>query len=399
MLLDKLKHLGTAASYDSCGAGKRLRFRAAGIKYENSSFIHNCNTLSENQFPGHKCLLMKVLQDNTCMHDCKYCANTTCKNKTSLEPTELASAFMHFYYNREVTGLFLSSAVHGEANQSMEKMIESVKLIRQKGFLGYIHAKVLPEASNDLINEMSKYANRLSINIESANKSNFSELTTTKNYKGDLLKKIKVIDKIKKKTEKAKIKLDNENDLKFKSMNFDKNKLSSFTTQIIVGATDETDKDVINRMTKLYDETDLHRTYFSAFKPVSGTKLENRLAENEMREHRLFETDFLLRLYGFSKKDIFGALGENNNLAINQDVKMSMALKNKELFPIDPNTASEKELLLIPGFGPKRVETIIKERENKQINNFLDLEKIGIKIRKANNFIKLEGKQTNLLSF
>ncbi|MDD2531911.1 MAG: helix-hairpin-helix domain-containing protein, partial [Candidatus ainarchaeum sp.] len=173
----------------------------------------------------------------------------------------------------------------------------------------------------------------------------------------------------------------------------------SFTTQLIVGANSETDEDVLNRVNSLYEETELYRTYFSAFSPVEGTKLMNKKPENKMREHRLYEVDWLLRIYGFSKKLISQGLNDEKNFSLSVDVKQSIALARKDLFPLDPNTATYNELLLVPGFGPKTVEAIIQNREKKKINEFEDLAKIGVRVNKAKSFLKVEGKQLNLLSF
>jgi tRNA A37 methylthiotransferase MiaB len=201
MILEKLQKLGMAASYDSCGGTKEKSFREYGIPYEYQNFIYNCTQSSENVFVkkmkegknyGHsqkgkplyekyslteqekkeawrtmskslpqgekdslnkanKCLLVKVLQDNSCMHDCKYCVNTTCKEKVALEPKELAGAFENLWKRGYTTGLFLSSAVHGSAEQSTEKMISTAKLLREKGYKGYIHMKVLPDTPEYLI--------------------------------------------------------------------------------------------------------------------------------------------------------------------------------------------------------------------------------------------------------
>jgi predicted DNA-binding helix-hairpin-helix protein len=450
MLLNKLQKLGIAAKYDSCGGSKIKSGREWGVPYEYQDFIHNCTQTSENVFLGgmrrrkykaekgkklyeqnnvaekdkkelregmkgflgvrkgqnkrlnkaNKCLLFKVLQDNTCMHDCKYCINNSCKKRKAetLEAKELANSFDFLRKEGLATGLFLSSAVHGNAEKSTEKMIESVKLVRQRGYKGYIHSKVLPETPLHLVEELALYSNRLSLNLEASTKTGFEELTSTKDYKNDILRKIRKLDTLKKKSDKLGKRscwfwdtkeIEEGKDLRF----------SSFTTQIILGANEETDKDIVERMSSLYSESELYRTYFSAFSPVEGSPLEKRFAQNPKREHSLYEVDFLFRVYGFDKKIIEKGLNDSDNFSFGHDVKQSIASSMPELFPLDPNTATEKELLLVPGLGPKSVDKILQVREEKKIREIEDLAKEGIRVKKSQKFINLEGKQTNLFSF
>ncbi|MFA6269128.1 MAG: hypothetical protein WCW13_01740 [archaeon] len=447
MILEKLQKLGMAASYDSCGGTKEKGYREYGIPFEYQNFIYNCTQTSENVFvrgalqgknkispnqklyeremvseeqkkelwgrmsrvlptskqeslnKPNKCLLMKVLQDNSCIHDCKYCVNTTCKEKVTLEPKELCDSFEFLWKKGYTTGLFLSSAVHGDATPSTEKMIASAKLLRARGYRGYIHMKVLPNTPDYLIKEMALYANRLSVNLESATTQGLSELTSTKDYKNGILGKISTLDKLKKSADKEgkqregwfcdTQEIDNGTDMRLKS----------FTTQIILGANQETDSDILNRMDSLYTETALYRTYFSAFSPVTGTPLENKISENKSREHKLYEADWLFRIYGFGKKMIESGLNEKQNFSLGLDVKESIALAQKHIFPLDPNTAEKDELLLVPGFGPKTVEKILQIREQKRIREFSDLICEGVRVLKAKSYLNIEGRQTNLLSF
>ena len=445
MILEKLQKLGMAASYDSCGGSKEKSFREYQIPYEYQNFIYNCTNSSENVFvkkmiktnsrenkklyekeelneeikkeawnkmsrhlptckqdslnKPNKCLLTKVLQTNSCLHDCAYCVNTTCKEKVSITPLELANSYEYLWKKGYTTGLFLSSAVKKDSVTSFEEMIATTKILRERGYTGYIHLKVLPDTPEYLVKEAALYANRMSVNIESATNQGFSELTSTKDYKEGVLRRISALDNLKRKVireEKSNSgwfcdssEVVNGQDLRFRS----------FTTQIIVGANSETDEDVLSRVNSLYEETQLYRTYFSAFSPVEGTKLMDKKPENKMREHRLYEVDWLLRIYGFSKKLISQGLNDEKNFSLATDVKESIALARKDLFPLDPNTASYNELLLVPGFGPKTVQMIIKNREKKRIREFEDLIKLGVRVNKAKGFLKVEGKQLNLMSF
>jgi|GEM_PF-2361129 len=447
MILKKLQKLGLSAKYDSCGGGKEKSFREYAIPYKYQPFIYNCTQSSENVFVNkmlergsqkkenqklyeknipseqekkeawnfmkknlpesknkalnktNKCLLVKILQDNACMHDCKYCSNTTCKEKVSIEPNELASAYETLWRKGYTTGLFLSSAVHGSPENSTEKMIATARILRERGYKGYIHTKVLPDTPEYLIKEMALYANRLSVNIEATTPSGFEELTTTKDYKSGVLKRLNTLDKLKREADKQNNCSQGWFCDSHEITNGEEYRFKSFTTQIILGANYETDSDVINRMDSLYEETSLYRTYFSAFSPVEGTALEKHYPENKKREHRLYEADWLFRVYGFDKKTIEKGLNEKGNFSLGQNVKQSIAVSMPELFPLDPNTATKKELLLIPGLGPKSADKILEIREKKPVKTLNDLESKGIRIGQAKTFILAQGVQKTLFSF
>jgi len=364
MLLSKLQRLGSAASWDSCGGVKQKSLRKAKIPAEFSNFVHDCSGTSEN------CRLMKVLQSNKCLHDCKYCINSSPSGKkTALEPKELAQSFSFLAKKGYVQGLFLSSAVQGNAGSTAEKMIESARLLRSKAnFPGYIHLKVLPAMSRDHIYQMAELADRLSLNIEAPSKEFFSELGSTKDYFKDLEKRLKWISKVK-----------------------EKGILRSFTTQLILGAASETDKDVLEKMDSLYKETKLHRTYFSAFEPVKGTPLEKEKAEHSLREHRLYQTDWLLRIYGFEVKELKLALDEREMFSLHRDPKITIAVNSPNKFPLDPNAADREELLHVPGIGPKAAENIETAKEKgKKFTEFKELRECGVIVKRAMPFLALE---------
>ncbi|MFH1234969.1 MAG: radical SAM protein [Candidatus Diapherotrites archaeon] len=364
MLLQKLQALGTAASWDSCGGVKQKSFRKAGIPLEYSSFVHDCAATSE------KCRLMKVLQSNKCVHDCKYCVNSTSNGqKEELEPKEVAESFSLLQRKGFVEGLFLSSAVTKDADSTAERMIESARILRQKmHFHGYIHLKVLPGMAKESIFEMAKYADRLSLNIEAPSAQHFSELGSTKDYFNDLEKRLKWIDEARHRGARI-----------------------SFTTQFILGAAEENDLDVLSKMDSLYGETSLWRSYFSAFSPVKGTAMEGKKPENESREHRLYQSDWLLRVYGFELKELRLALNENNRLSLHEDPKVAIAVNSPDKFPVDPNSAKREELLRVPGVGPKALEKIeIARGGGKRFREFGDLKECGVILRRAVSFLQLE---------
>jgi predicted DNA-binding helix-hairpin-helix protein len=353
---------------------KQKSFRKAKIPMELENIVYDCSASSE------QCRLMKVLQSNSCIHDCAYCGNT-CKNqkKESIEPLELAQSLNLLDKKGFVNGLFLSSAVTKNPDSTAEKIIETAKLARKKfHFYGYVHLKVLPGTSKEKIFEMAHYANRISLNIESTNKNLFSEMSSTKDYQNDLMKRLFWIDEA---NRKGLLK-------------------SGFTTQLVVGALGENDKEILGRMDWLYENTSLHRTYFSAFSPIKETKFENKKPENKNREHMLYQADWLLRVYEFQKKEIEYGFTEEGNFPLNKDLKLEIALNNQSLFPIDPNNASKKELLRIPGIGPKTVEKIISIRNERKIKDLSELKRTGAIIRRAAPFVQLQNeKQARISSF
>jgi len=308
---------------------------------------------------------------NSCSFDCKYCANAAaCKNKkVSYEPQELANVFMHLVKKIGVHGLFLSSAINRDADKTTEKMLSAVRLIRFKyNFKGYIHFKILPGTSYELIKQSSELSDRMSINIEAPNKSILLELSSCKDYKNDIL------------TRQAWIK------------NLSKNQ----TTQFIVNSF-STDKDILKMLKWEYEKLKLSRIYFSAFRPIKGTALENEKPEKLSRQNHLYNIDFLIRKYDFSFKEIEKSLIED--MLPNEDPKLAIAKSNFDK-PLDINQASYEELLRIPGIGPTTAKRIIELRRNKKqkINSYNDLSKLGGYTKRALPFIKINGKTQKMLS-
>ncbi len=364
MLLEKLQKLGSAASWDSCGGDKRKSLRKSKIPASYSNFVHDCSNTAE------QCRLMKVLQSNACIHDCKYCVNSSCsKGKAELAPGEVAKSFNSLYRAGQVAGLFLSSAITGEADRTAEKMIESAKILRNKfKFKGYIHLKVLPTMSKHLVYEMAGLATRMSLNLEATSSSRMQLLGSTKDYSNDLEKRFRWINEIKR-----------------------KGLLRSFTTQFLLGAAGETDLEILGKMDRLYHETQLYRTYFSAFQPIEGTGLEGREAEEPSREHRFYQSDWLLRVYGYRLKELKLALNEEENFGNVKDVKFAVALNNPNRFPVDINCASKEELLHVPGIGPVSADKILQLRKHKKKIEEMDLKRAGAIMARAGPFIQASG--------
>jgi len=318
------------------------------------------------------CKIFKTLMSNTCIFDCKYCGNTCSKKKAEYEPKEVATLFKHLHEKLDVNGLFLTSGINKDPDSMTQKMIEAVRIIRNEHkFEGYVHFKVLPGTSYELIKQASELATRMSINIEAPNKSIMSELSDCKEYKTDILRRQAWISRL--------------------------NLWSGQTTQMVVNRF-SSDKDVL-KMTKWeYNVLNLKRVYYSAFRPVQGTKLEGEKAEPISRQNHLYNVDFLVRSYGYDFKE-FEMIMEDGMLP-NSDPKLEIARKEFEK-PLDVNSAGYEELIRVPGIGPKTAQKIVEARRRstrgesggRKIRSFADLDLIGCSVHRAKPFISIDGKR------
>ncbi len=377
--LEKLNYLGDAAKYDLCASTQSPRTAKGNIRVGSPSRPGLCHSF----LPDGRCVsLLKVLYTNKCIHDCKYCQNSTnCSKKgINFEKKELSDLFMNFYIRNYVEGLFLSSGVGVSSEKSNEEIISVVEYLRKKyKYQGYIHLKLLPGTSYDAIKHACKLADRVSLNLEQPTKSTFEELSSTKDYNIDLLRRLRWLKEIKK-----------------------RNKIhSGYTTQYVVGAADETDLDFLNSIDTLYKKYDLKRAYFSGFIPIKKTPLENKKRENIKREHRLYQSDWLLRVYKFSKNELKSTLNEDNNLDINRDPKITLARLNSDLYPMDINSATFDELIHIPGVGVQSAKRLMYLRKNRsKIEKVRDLKNIGVVLKRAIPYISIDrGRQTTLANF
>ncbi|PKL66429.1 MAG: radical SAM protein [Methanobacteriales archaeon HGW-Methanobacteriales-1] len=315
--------------------------------------------------------LFKVLMTNKCINDCKYCVNHSKRNFTRMElsPEELTRVFLNYYQNKYVEGLFLSSGISGDIDISMEKVVEVARLLRlEHGYSGYIHLKILPGSSKDLIKRAMGLANRVSVNIEAATPDGLAELSSTKDYQKDIMRRLKWIKNI-----------------------HNKDPLyapSGQTTQMIVGATDETDEDILNRVKWLYDKLDVKRSYFSAFKPLEDTPLQSREEPHHNRSNRLYQADALLNSYNFKLEELI--FHDNGLLDVDEDPKHSAA-RAMDIFPVEINQAPYRDLIRVPGIGTISARKIIAIRKKHQFTKLEELKKLGVAVKRAEPFIKLKG--------
>lgn len=365
---DKLMILGEAAKYDVCASTSTpvtKKFSSGSFGIGTTTPCGVCHSFT----PDGRCIsLLKVLLTNVCQKDCSYCPNRSARDieRTSFTPDELAKVFMDFYVRNYVEGLFLSSGVQCSSDSTMDDLIKTIEILRFKyKFNGYIHLKILPGVKEHLIEEACKLANRVSINCETPNDKYMKNISKTKDFERDILTPISTI---KKYSHKYNV---------------------SQSTQFIVGAAGESDFDILNRVTGLYGNLGVKRAYFSAFSPVKDTPLEHIPQTPLRRENRLYQSDFLLRFYGFS---IDSLPFENGLLPNHIDPKLAFALKNLQLFPMDINKAPMSELLKVPGIGPVSAKRIIKLRKEFWISSPDMLKNLGVVLKRSIPFLSFNGK-------
>jgi len=323
---------------------------------------------------GGKSLLFKTLMSNTCSNDCGYCPlrSETNVRRCSLTPEETAKTFIEYLRKKKLHGIFLSSGVVGTPDNTMDKINAVARILRkQYGYTGYVHLKIIPGASDAAIEDSISLASSVSLNIETAGEKAFNKLSQRKDYIKDIINPIKLISEITSKGSKySKVKA---------------------TTQFIVGASDETDRDIIKYMTGLYDRLHFNRIYFSAYQSGLGKPDipgENMIFQTPndplIREHRLYQVDFLLRRYGFDGNEIM--VDPSGNLNLEKDPKEIWAISNPSFFPINVNSASKEEILRIPGVGPVSVSRIIKFRKIHRIQSLYDVGIKGKLLMKASKY-------------
>ncbi|MGA2774761.1 MAG: helix-hairpin-helix domain-containing protein [Candidatus Omnitrophota bacterium] len=319
--------------------------------------------------------LFKTLLSNECVNNCKYCPLRVGKDaqRCSLSPEELTSTFLSYYKTCRVSGLFLSSAVSNSPDATMERINRVALNLRRKQFRGYIHLKIIPGASDAAIRSSLALASAVSLNIETAGENNFRHLSTTKNYLRDIIRPIQLISRLTAKgSYYAGVK---------------------HTTQFVVGAAEETDKEILSYSWKLYKELGLSRIYFSAYQRGAGSPElpgEQSSVNNSdllTREHRLYQADWLIRKYGFLGDEI--PLEADGNLSLSLDPKEMWARLHPEFFPVNINNADKYHLLRVPGLGQVMVERILALRENgAKLHSLKDLGRQTKMIKKAEKYVR-----------
>jgi putative DNA modification/repair radical SAM protein len=372
----KLAVLADAAKYDascaSSGTTRRNSRTSGGIGSTTGTGI--CHSYT----PDGRCVsLLKILLTNYCIYDCLYCINRISSDvrRARFTVDEVVRLTLDFYRRNYIEGLFLSSGIIRNPDYTMEQVVAVARTLRQEhAFRGYIHLKTIPEASPALIEEAGRWADRISINIELPTEASLAELAPEKNLQRTRAAMAGIKERIDEaKTARRKSR---------KALGFAP---AGQSTQMIVGATDTSDAAILEQASSLYSQHKLRRVYYSAFSPIpdASSKLP-AIAPPLVREHRLYQADWLVRFYEFQVHELTSAAAPNLDLVI--DPKLAWALRNRHLFPVDLNKAPRQLLLRVPGVGTKSVERILKVRRWHKIR-LEDLPRLHLSVKKVLPFI------------
>lgn len=366
-LKEKLMILTESAKYDaSCSSSGSNRVSG------KNGIGNTCNAGICHSFASDgRCIsLLKILMTNCCIYDCKYCLNRRSNNvkRAVFSPEEICEITMNFYTRNYIEGLFLSSGIIKSPDYTMELMIRTISMLRNKyHFGGYIHAKAIPGASKRLLNDLGRLVDRMSANVELPTENGLKLLAPNKNQEDvfDVMKHVKT----------------NQNK---------KYVPAGQSTQMIIGATKESDLDIMEKSERMYNNYDLKRVFYSAYIPVNKDNLLPTLDKPPLvRENRLYQADWLLRYYNFKVSDLLNSDKPNFNILI--DPKADYALSHLDLFPKEINKCSYYDLLKVPGIGVISAKRIISSRRNFVIK-FEDLKRMGVVLKRAKYFITCDGK-------
>jgi putative DNA modification/repair radical SAM protein len=372
----KLSILADAAKYDvSCASsGSNRRNSTKGIGSSVSCGV--CHSFTED---GRCVSLFKILMSNYCIFDCAYCINRRSNDRPRATFTvdEIVKLTIGFYRRNFIEGLFLSSGVIKNPDYTMDRMVQVARKLRlEENFNGYIHMKTIPGASEELVSQAGLFADRLSVNIEIPTEPNLKKLAPEKNFPGIMTPMQQIRNSILTSKEERK-----------KYRNAPAFAPAGQSTQLIVGATPETDRQIILLSSKLYQTQKLKRVYYSGYLPVNN--YDKRLPAIDkpslVRENRLYQSDWLMRFYRFKAEEILS--DEQPFLDLEVDPKLGYALRNLHLYPIDVNTADYEMILRIPGVGVQSAQRIIQARRHRKLT-FYHLKKIGVVLKRAKYFIK-----------
>lgn len=373
--MKKLEILAESAKYDvSCASSGTSRTNQQG----GIGSAHGWGICHSFTADGRCVALLKIMLTNFCLFDCAYCINRRSNDipRTAFSPKELVELTIEFYRRNYIEGLFLSSGIIKNADHTMEKMLRVVKDLRTlHRFNGYIHMKTIPGASSELVYQAGLYADRLSVNLEIATEANLKYLAPDKDHQSIYLPMRHIQQHL----------LENKEERK-KFRHAPKFAAAGQSTQIIVGATDENDKQILELSAKLYKRPSMKRVYYSGFVPVN--EYDKRLPVLQdvprIRENRLYQADWLLRFYHFDVNEIVN--DDHQELDLDMDPKLAWAIRNPHFFPVDVNRASYEQILRVPGIGIKSAKLIVSSRQHGKLN-LNALKRIGVVLKRAQFFI------------
>jgi putative DNA modification/repair radical SAM protein len=385
----KLAILADAAKYDaSCASSGTVKRDSRGGKGMGSTEgMGICHAYA----PDGRCIsLLKILLTNSCIFDCHYCINRKSSNvrRARFTAEEVVQLTLAFYKRNYIEGLFLSSGIIRSSNYTMEQLVEVARSLREDhDFRGYIHLKTIPDADPELVRQAGLHADRVSINIELPTAEGLTRLAPEKDGS-----------RIEGAMRDVKGSIDDGRDARRKYRSAPKFAPAGQSTQMIVGADAATDGDIVLRASQLYDRFALRRVYYSAFSPIPSPSAVLPLKRPPlMREHRLYQSDWLIRFYGFKPKEVVSAAGDDGMLPLDIDPKLAWALKFRESFPVDVNRAPRELLLRIPGLGTKAVGRIISSRRWRKLT-LDDVARLTLSVIKVRPFIVTSDWRPTLLT-
>ena len=326
---------------------------------------------------GKTVRLLKLLLTNVCRNDCTYCVNRCSRDvaRSGFEPAELAELFSSLWGKGLVQGFFLSSGVQRNADHTMDRMIRTVEIVRKKyGFRGYVHLKVLPGASFEAVERAMRVATRVSVNLEAPSPDRLAQIAPGKDFHADLVQRMQWVKSILERGDTGCL---------------------DHTTQFVVGAAQESDSEILSLTERLYGQMKLKRAYYSAFQPVEEEVREGRRPTPTLREHRLYQADYLVRRYGFTFDELTFDVG--GNLPFEMDPKRVWVVEHPERFPVEINRASRQELMRVPGIGPRSARRIVTRRVKQKFHTLEEVQGTGVVVRWAAPYILIRGKRVGEL--
>jgi len=364
-LLDKAERLSKSARFDLCGACTT----AGGGRQKSPEDRWIYPTVLPD---GKTANVLKVLQTSACVRDCLYCENRVSRDvpRESFTPEELSRLFWSLFRAGKATGLFLSSAVSGHPDTTMSRMIATAEILRRRyGFRGYIHLKVLPGAGRAAVDAAARFADRMSVNLEAPGPERLRSIARGKDFAGELLTRLQWVQE---------------------AVESPDTRVRSQTTQFVVGAAREPDREILACTAGLYRDTRLSRAYYSAYAaPDDWTPLDSPPTPL-IREHRLYQADFLLRRYGFRFEEL--VFEPDGNLSLSLDPKSGWAMRNPAAFPVEVEQAPREILLRVPGIGPVTAKRICSWRKKGSFQGPEDLRRAGVILKRAAPYLLLKGK-------
>ncbi len=376
--IEKLAILADAAKYDaSCASsGTAKRNSSSGKGIGSTEGMGVCHAYA----PDGRCIsLLKILLTNHCVFDCHYCVNRKSSNvrRARFTPQEVVDLTLSFYRRNYIEGLFLSSGIVKSSNHTMEQLVEVARLLREEhDFRGYIHLKTIPEADPELVHQAGLYADRVSSNVELPTDAGLVRLAPDKSAR-----QIEgAMAEVKRDIVEAK-------DARKRFKHAPRFAPAGQSTQMIVGADAATDADIVGKASRLYDNFGLRRVYYSAFSPIPDASAVLPLKRPPLiREHRLYQSDWLMRFYGYQPAEVMQATEADGNLPLDIDPKLAWALKFRERFPVDVNRAPKEALLRVPGLGVRAVGRILMSRRHRTMR-LDDVARLTVSIAKVRPFI------------